>query len=62
MPDFGFDENVERVFDYGERKFIVTLTTALEIEVFEAVEATQDKAQGGVNIGKNTPNGGGDDT
>ncbi len=36
VPDFGFDEKVERIFDYGERKFIVTLTAALEMEVFEA--------------------------
>ena len=36
VPDLGFDENMERVFDYGERKFTVTITTALEIEVFDA--------------------------
>lgn len=39
VPDLGFDERMERIYDYGERKFIVTITTALEIEVFEAVEA-----------------------
>ncbi|MDE7327776.1 MAG: DUF4132 domain-containing protein [Lachnospiraceae bacterium] len=41
VPDFGFDEKTERVFDYGERKFIVTITPALEIEVFEANEASK---------------------
>ena len=35
VPDLGFDENMERCFDYGERKFTVTITTALEIEVFD---------------------------
>ena len=35
VPDLGFNENMERVFDYGERKFTVTITTALEIEVFD---------------------------
>ena len=35
VPDLGFNENMERVFDYGGRKFTVTITTALEIEVFD---------------------------
>ncbi len=35
VPDLGFDENMERIFDYGERKFKVTLTPALEAEVFD---------------------------
>ena len=35
VPDLGFNENMERVFDYGERKFTVSITTALEIEVFD---------------------------
>lgn len=35
VPDLGFNENMERIFDYGERKFTVTITTALEIEVFD---------------------------
>lgn len=35
VPDLGFNEDMERVFDYGERKFTVTITTALEIEVFD---------------------------
>lgn len=35
VPDLGFNDNMERVFDYGERKFTVTITTALEIEVFD---------------------------
>lgn len=33
IPDLGFDEKMERVFDYGTRKFIVRLTPALETEV-----------------------------
>ena len=35
VPDLGFNENMERVFDYGERQFTVAITTALEIEVFD---------------------------
>lgn len=35
VPDLGFNENMERIFDYGERKFTVTITPALEIEVFD---------------------------
>lgn len=35
VPDLGFNEQMERVFDYGERRFTVTITTALEIEVFD---------------------------
>lgn len=33
VPNLGFDENMERVFDYGERKFTVAINLALEIEV-----------------------------
>ncbi len=35
VPNLGFDENMERHFDYGERKFTVTITPALEVEVFD---------------------------
>ena len=35
VPDLGFDERMGRDFDYGERKFRVMLTPALEIEVFD---------------------------
>lgn len=35
VPDLGFDENMERRFDYGERSFTITITPALEIEVFD---------------------------
>lgn len=35
VPDLGFDKNMERHFDYGERKFTVTITPALEVEVFD---------------------------
>lgn len=35
VPDLGFDERMERHFDYGERQFTVTITPALEIEVFD---------------------------
>ncbi len=35
VPNLGFDENMERHFDYGTRQFTVTITPALEIEVFD---------------------------
>lgn len=35
VPNLGFDERMERHFDYGERKFTVTITPALEVEVFD---------------------------
>ncbi len=35
IPDLGFDEHMQRVFDYGERKFTVRITISLEIEVFD---------------------------
>lgn len=35
VPDLGFDKNMERVFDYGERIFKVMLTPALDIEVYD---------------------------
>jgi len=35
VPDLGFDENMERMFDYGVRTFKVMLTPALEIEVYD---------------------------
>lgn len=35
VPDLGFDESLERVFDYGERSFHVYLTPALELEIFD---------------------------
>ena len=35
IPDLGFDEHRERIFDYGTRKFKVYLTPSLEIEVFD---------------------------
>ena len=35
VPDLEFDENMERVFDYGSRKFKVYLTPSLEVEVFD---------------------------
>ncbi len=50
VPDFGFDENVERVFDYGARKFIVTLTTALEVEVYEAAGGETAVAEKGSSV------------
>ena len=33
MPKLGFDEQMERVFDYGKRTFRVSLTPALTLEV-----------------------------
>ena len=35
VPDLEFDENMQRIFDYGERKFKVYLTPSLEVEVFD---------------------------
>ena len=35
VPDFGFDENGERQFDYGSRSFRVKLTPRMELEVFD---------------------------
>jgi len=35
VPDLGFNENMERMFDYGEHMFRVILTPALEIEVYD---------------------------
>ena len=35
VPDLEFDGNMQRIFDYGERKFKVYLTPSLEVEVFD---------------------------
>ena len=35
VPDLGFDESLEKIFDYGERSFHVYLTPALELEIFD---------------------------
>ncbi|MCM1399389.1 MAG: DUF4132 domain-containing protein [Clostridium sp.] len=35
VPDLGFNEQHERIFDYGERKFKVYITPALEIEIYD---------------------------
>ncbi len=35
VPDLGFDENMQRIFDYGERTFKVMITPALEVEVYD---------------------------
>jgi len=35
VPSLGFDEHMERRFDYGSRSFTVTITPALEIEIFD---------------------------
>ncbi len=35
VPSLGFDDNMERRFDYGSRSFTVTITPALEVEVFD---------------------------
>ena len=35
VPDLGFDEKMERIFDYGPRKFKVYLTPSLELEIFD---------------------------
>lgn len=38
VPDLGFNENMERIFDYGTRKFKVYLTPSLELEVYDENE------------------------
>lgn len=35
VPNLGFDENFERIFDYGSRKFKVYLSNTLELEIFD---------------------------
>lgn len=35
VPDLGFDENMERTFDYGERIFKVRITQTLDFEVYD---------------------------
>ncbi|MDE5891559.1 MAG: DUF4132 domain-containing protein, partial [Acetatifactor sp.] len=35
VPNLGFDEHMERRFDYGPRNFTVTITPALEVEIFD---------------------------
>ncbi|MDE7272388.1 MAG: DUF4132 domain-containing protein [Lachnospiraceae bacterium] len=35
VPSLGFDEQMERIFDYGRRKFKVVLTPALSLEVYD---------------------------
>ncbi|MDE5893925.1 MAG: DUF4132 domain-containing protein, partial [Acetatifactor sp.] len=35
VPSLGFDEHMQRRFDYGARSFTVTITPALEVEVFD---------------------------
>lgn len=35
VPDLGFDQQMERVFDYGRRNFRVLLTPALTLEVYD---------------------------
>lgn len=36
VPDFGFDSNREKRFDYGERIFTAVLTSEMELEVYDA--------------------------
>jgi hypothetical protein len=38
VPDLGFNEKLQRIFDYGERRFTVYITPALEIEIFDENE------------------------
>lgn len=38
VPTLGFDENLRRTFDYGDRSFSVYLTPALELEIFDGEE------------------------
>lgn len=38
VPDLGFNENMERIFDYGSRKFKVYISPTLEIEIYDENE------------------------
>lgn len=38
VPDLGFDEKMQRTFDYGDRTFHVMLTPSLDIEVYDETE------------------------
>ena len=35
VPDLGFDDQMERIFDYGKRKFKAVLTSSLTLEVYD---------------------------
>ena len=35
VPNLGFDEHMQRRFDYGTRSFTVTITPALGVEIFD---------------------------
>ena len=35
VPSLGFDEHMERRFDYGNRSFTVTITPALEMKIYD---------------------------
>lgn len=35
VPNLGFDEKMEQIFDYGNRKFRVILSPTLELEIFD---------------------------
>ncbi len=35
VPNLGFDETMQQIFDYGERTFKVMLTPALDLEVYD---------------------------
>ncbi|MDE6776197.1 MAG: DUF4132 domain-containing protein, partial [Ruminococcus sp.] len=49
IPDFGFDEKMCRIFDYGTRQFSVYLTPALEIEIFNGSKKVKNMPKPGVN-------------
>ncbi|MCM1133346.1 MAG: DUF4132 domain-containing protein [Ruminococcus flavefaciens] len=49
VPDFGFDERMCRVFDYGERKFSVYLTPSLEIEIYNGDKKIKNLPKPGAN-------------
>ncbi|BCJ94278.1 hypothetical protein acsn021_18470 [Anaerocolumna cellulosilytica] len=38
VPDLGFNEKLQRIFDYGDRKFTVYITPSLAIEIFDENE------------------------
>ncbi len=49
VPDLGFDENLCRIFDYGQRQFKVYLTPALELEIFEDEKKLKNLPKPGKN-------------
>lgn len=49
VPDMGFNDEMCRVFDYGNRQFKVYLTPELEIEIFNGDKKVKNMPKPGVN-------------